>query len=344
MRLALDRRRFVRTSALTIALLVGLDQPSLFANVGYLCPEAERNGALLGHLEFLNEGPVEMDAAFGEELDGRLYTSLRGITDKELITSADRFYLRARASKILLREDSWKISIEGLVASSSPVGIGELRAKSKPLGLHLMECAGNTRAAHFGMISVGEGTGIPISELLAAASVKPSATQILVSGFDRYVGNSATSTPGDLSAGRTVESVPGDRIGQKAAVARPRCAGVPPQLARDFRAARIEHAAMPIRVEKWQAGYSLQYRVFGILWGGTQTVSAIGIRFNPEEEYVRVDSLPTPQSGTWTLWWHQWRPKESGTHTIRLAILDPALPPQRLESGYHARTVEITEV
>jgi len=32
-----------------------------------------------------------------------------------------------------------------------------------------MECAGNTRAARFGMISVGQWTGVPISEILAYA-------------------------------------------------------------------------------------------------------------------------------------------------------------------------------
>src|SRR5882757_5823414 len=37
------------------------------------------NGKLLGQLEFLNEGPVEMDAAFGSELDARIYTSLAGL-------------------------------------------------------------------------------------------------------------------------------------------------------------------------------------------------------------------------------------------------------------------------
>jgi DMSO/TMAO reductase YedYZ molybdopterin-dependent catalytic subunit len=47
----------------------------------------------------------------------------------------------------------------------------------------------HTRAAHFGMISVGDWTGIRISDILTAAKTKSSATQVLISGFDRYVGN-----------------------------------------------------------------------------------------------------------------------------------------------------------
>jgi hypothetical protein len=103
-----------------------------------------------------------------------------------------------------------------------------------------------------------------------------------------------------------------------------------PRLAKDFVAARIEHAAMPIRVEKWRVGGSLSYRVVGLLWGGTQSIGALGIRFNPEGEYVHVETLPTPQTSPWTLWSHQWHPTERGTYTIRLAILEPELHPRRL--------------
>jgi hypothetical protein len=80
------------------------------------------------------------------------------------------------------------------------------------------------------------------------------------------------------------------------------------------------------------------------LWGGTQSIGALGIRFNPEEEYVRVETLPTPQTAPWTVWSHQWHPAERGTYTIRLAILEPELHPLRLEAGYYARSVEIAEV
>src|SRR5882757_6531384 len=86
------------------------------------------------------------------------------------------------------------IPVDGLVTEPLDLKIGQLPSKARPLGLHLLECAGNTRAAHFGMISAGEWAGVPLSEILLEAKQKPSATQVLISGFDRYISRSATST------------------------------------------------------------------------------------------------------------------------------------------------------
>jgi hypothetical protein len=69
-----------------------------------------------------------------------------------------------------------------------------------------------------------------------------------------------------------------------------------PRLAKDFLPARIEHAAMPIRVEKWQANGKLKYRVVGLLWGGSESIQALATRFNPEEEYVPADLLPSQKN------------------------------------------------
>src|SRR5262249_16798192 len=88
----------------------------------------------------------------------------------------------------------------------------------------------------------------------------------------------------------------------------------------------------------------LKYRVVGLLWGGTETVRALGIRFNPEEEYVRVESLPVPQTAPWTLWSTAWTPATRGTYTIRLKVMEPPSQTRRLDSGYYARGVEMEEV
>ena len=37
---------------------------------------------------------------------------------------------------------------------------------SSPAGLHLLECSGNVREAHFGMLSVADWAGAPVSEIL----------------------------------------------------------------------------------------------------------------------------------------------------------------------------------
>lgn len=377
-------------------------------------------GHLVGQVEFAGEGTAQMDSAFGDELDGRLFTSLSGMNEKELVTPEERFYVRTRASKLLLPEAGWKITIGGMVEGGSKerdseasrqdapadsgvkpllqqarhqgaMTIAELRATAKPLGLHLLECAGNTRAAHFGMISVGEWAGVPLGDVLGKVRPAKAATRVLVSGFDRYAERSVTSTPGaswiftfeDLKIataflatelnGKPLSKdhgapvrlvVPGwygctcikwvneitlvddaaEATSQMQEYAgRTHQNGVP-RLAKDFLPARIEHAAMPIRVEQWADGGKVFYRVVGILWGGSRQVERLGIRFNPEEEYVPVEHLPVPQTSPWTLWSHTWRPSERGTYTIRLAVLEPELHPKRLESGYYARSVVIEEI
>lgn len=348
-------------------------------------------GELVGQVEFLNEGRVEMDTAFGSELDGRLFTSLVKLDEKRLVTAEERFYLRTRASKMLPEASSWTVAVDGLTAGKKALTIGELRAMEQPMGLQLMECAGNTRAAHFGMISVGDWSGVPLGELFRKLRPLPEATRVLVSGFDRYEGNSVTSTPGaswiftleelreagaflalgldgkalSRDHGAPVRLVtPGwygctcikwvERItfvddaaeatSQMAEYAGRTHQQGSPQLAKDFAAARIDATAMPIRVEKWRERGRVRYRVAGLLWGGTETVRALGIRFNPEEEFVRVETLRVPQTTPWTLWTHTWTPAAKGVYTIRLKVMEPAVRTRRLDAGYYARSVEIEEV
>jgi len=383
------RRYFVQRSFLSAgALLLGLDHRAL---AKLPRQDSLSQGKFLGQLDFVNEGPVEMDTAFGSELDGRLYTSLSSLDQKELVTKPDRFYVRTRASQILPKPDGWTIDVDGLVTELRKLKIDDLRSSATAQGLHLVECAGNTRAAHFGMISVGDWAGIRISDVLTAAKAKSSATQVLVSGFDRYLGSSVTSTPGaswifkldDLLNSKAFLAtqlgseplskdpgapvrlvVPGwygcccvkwvDRISladdaaestsQMLEYAARTHQNGSPRLAKHFLPARIDHAAMPIRVEKWHLDGKLKYRVVGLLWGGSESIQALAIRFNPEEEYVPVDLLPVPQKTPWTLWSHVWSPATPGTYTIRLAIKNAARQPKRLDSGYYARSVEITEL
>jgi len=118
-----------------------------------------------------------------------------------------------------------------------------------------------------------------------------------------------------------------------------------PKLARDFRPALIQQAAMPIRVEKWLVDGNIKYRVVGILWGGTQPMRVLQIRFNPEEDYVDVDQLnPASSNDPWSFWSHVWTPKTSGTYSIRLRVKEPVIRSIRLDAGFYVRSVEIFEV
>jgi DMSO/TMAO reductase YedYZ molybdopterin-dependent catalytic subunit len=117
-----------------------------------------------------------------------------------------------------------------------------------------------------------------------------------------------------------------------------------PSLARDFRPAAIDLAAMPVRVEKWLVDGHLEYHIVGILWGGTRRVTALQIRFNRDTNYVPIGSLHHQTNATWTLWTHDWRPKVTGNYWIQMRVADSSIPTRRLDAGYYARKVVITEV
>lgn len=348
-------------------------------------------GKQVGVVEFVHEGRVPMDLPLGAELDGRLYTDLSELTPKDEITLTEKFYLRTRASKLLPAAKSWNIRIHGIVAEPSNITLESLKKTVKPMGVHLMECAGNLNFAGFGMISTARWGGVELTSLLENANVKMQASRIMISGFDEYESESASSVPGaswifsqeELHAaraflatemnGQTLSAdhgapvrlvVPGwygcacikwvdsitlvaDNVEatsqMKEYAARTHQSGVP-ALAGEYQPAIIDQAAMPIRVEKWLISGKIKYRVVGIAWGGSQHVEVLQIRFNPEEDYVPVDQFKQLHNDPWTLWSYAWSPSAPGAYTIRLAVKEPQLRTRRLDSGYYARSVEITEV
>lgn len=117
-----------------------------------------------------------------------------------------------------------------------------------------------------------------------------------------------------------------------------------PGLVKDYQPPCIDQAAMPIRVEKWMVAGKLKYRVVGILWGGTQPVSKLQIRFNPDEGFVPVTGFRQTSNDPWTIWTYPWSPKAPGVYSIRLAIGDPSIQARKLNAGYYVRTVNIGEV
>jgi len=178
------------------AICIGLDRILLpIASLGQTL-NSFAGGEMLGIMPFAREGAVPMDTAVGEELDGRLYTDLTSATPEEPITAAGRFYIRTRASSLLREQDLQSILLRGLAGAPLDVRVGDLRAQARPMGTHLMECAGNTREGRFGLISVADWTGIPLAEVLQRIPSIPQGARILVSGFDRYASQSANSTAG----------------------------------------------------------------------------------------------------------------------------------------------------
>lgn len=117
-----------------------------------------------------------------------------------------------------------------------------------------------------------------------------------------------------------------------------------PDLARDYRPATIDQAAMPVRIERWRVGGRLVHRVVGIMWGGSRTTDALTIRFAPTEPFVPVDRCYAQTTNrTWTLFTHAWTPARPGSYAIACAIADRSIPTKRLDAGYYVRTLDVAE-
>jgi DMSO/TMAO reductase YedYZ molybdopterin-dependent catalytic subunit len=155
------------------------------------CRSRPKDAVFAGTLEFSGEGSPPMDAILGSELDGRLYTDLATLKPGSLITPVPEFYIRTRASKLLRENSDWRIHVRG--RRSTSIAAADLIRSAKPIGPKLMECAGNTRGTHFGMISVAQWDGVPVSSLFAEYGISG---RVLISGFDQYASDSRTSTPG----------------------------------------------------------------------------------------------------------------------------------------------------
>jgi DMSO/TMAO reductase YedYZ molybdopterin-dependent catalytic subunit len=386
------RREMLKTSlAAGGATLLGFGDLRLPALGNGARGDAVPEGRYLGLVEYVGEGLIPMETPMGAGLDGRLYTDLSNVTPDHPVTPNEKFYLRTRASELLDDRKPWAIKVTGpLKRPPVEIGMPALRKMSRSAGSHLMECSGNVRFAHFGMLSVADWAGVGVSEILESAKIDKAASRVLISGFDRYPIPSSTSEPGaswiftvdDLNSSKAFFAtemngssltkdhgapvrlvVPGwygctcikwvnevTLVGQDVAVtsqmqefaARTMQQGMP-ELARDYRPAVIEQAAMPVRVEKWLVEGKITYRIHGIAWGGSRPVSGLEIRFNEAEDFIPVADFKQTTNDPWSFWTHPWTPKGPGSYSIQLRVKDNSVPARRLNAGYYVRSVEITE-
>jgi DMSO/TMAO reductase YedYZ molybdopterin-dependent catalytic subunit len=153
-------------------------------------------GKLLGVLDFSGESRVALETPLGDELDGRLYTDLSKLDPARPVIRSEAFYVRTRASHFLEAQKLTEVRISGRSQQNSRLLIRELQASTKAMGVHLMECAGNARSVHFGMISAGEWAGVPLAGILEAVKSQSQDDRVLISGFDEYSSASASSLPG----------------------------------------------------------------------------------------------------------------------------------------------------
>lgn len=388
----LTRREMLRSSLIAGGItLVGFHDIRLPAFCRTATKDALQGGQYLGAIDFVGEAPVPMNAAMGAGLDGRLYTDLSAVGPENPIIPNDKFYVRTRASELLADSKPWLIKVTGLVKQPGKISLADVTKMSKPAGSHLLECSGNARDAHFGMLSVADWAGAPVSEVLDSLPIQKGASHVLISGFDRYPDTSSSSVPGaswiftvdELKSSKAFfatvmngSSLPKDHgapvrlvvpgwygcscikwideiqlLGEDAPTTsqmrefagRTMQQGVPERV-KDYRPALIEQAAMPVRIEKWLVDRKLKYRVHGIAWGGDRPVSGLEIRFNSDEDYVRVDDFKQTTNDPWSFWTHSWTPEKPGIYLIRLRVKDTWVRSRRLDAGYYTRSVEIAEI
>lgn len=353
--------------------------------------DAQNGGSVLGLVPFYGEGRPPMGKPIGTELDGRLFTDLSTLTPENPVTLADNFFIRTRASQLLDTSSPWTIQVNGLIEKPISISAEALVKKARPMGIHLMECSGNTRSAQFGMMSVAAWDGVPLQEILQMAQPRRLGVRVLVSGFDRYQEESMTSEPGaswifspdqlfSSSAflatklnGEPLRSdhgapvrlvVPGwygcvcvkwvnqiDFVADDAPATsqmqeyagRTMQTGIP-SLARDYRPAMVDLAAVPTRIEKRIVGRKIRYYVAGIQWGSLAPSQGMKVRFDPEEKFVPVEIIPTPHGRNWCFWSYPWNPPGIGRFTIRLRPAAEEVAASKLNAGYYDRSVDIADI
>ena len=162
------------------------------------CPDPFGGGRLLGTLPLSGRGAVEhpLGTMLGEGLDARLATDLSTLTPETLLTPSDRFFVRTDTPSDLQTRRLWPIRVGGLVRNALDLTLESLAPLEVPMGVHLMECAGNNNPANFGLMSAASWAGIPLNHVIERAQPRPGATRVLVSGMDAHPGRSRSSLPG----------------------------------------------------------------------------------------------------------------------------------------------------
>jgi DMSO/TMAO reductase YedYZ molybdopterin-dependent catalytic subunit len=184
------RRRFLGASA---AAALGTCLAPSVRRLGAASDGGER---VLGTLPFLDEGAFPLETTIGAGLGERRALDLSTLTPGSLLISQERFFVRTGCPDRLPPTTTWKVRVHGLVERPVEVDLEALKREAAPMGAHLLECAGNSRAAHFGFMSAARWGGVPLERVLARVRRRPRATRVLVSGFDEHEVQDPGSVPG----------------------------------------------------------------------------------------------------------------------------------------------------
>lgn len=125
-----------------------------------------------------------MHALLGTGLDARQFTDLSGLSSETLHTPTERFYIRTAAPSRLPAPSTWRIALGGDERAGRPLAAHDLQSQARPMGVHLLECAGNNDPANFGLLSAASWAGVPMASVLDRLPASPRLTRVRVTGFD----------------------------------------------------------------------------------------------------------------------------------------------------------------
>ena len=148
---------------------------------------------------FVNEGAASV-AKTGTGLDARTRIDLSTLGSERLDVGADAFFVRTERPDRLPQGEPRELRLGGLVERELAIPTSELVALARPMGVHLLECSGNTKDGAFGLISATAWDGVPLSEVLGRITPRSTLPEarVLVGGFDDH---SQASQGGRSTAG-----------------------------------------------------------------------------------------------------------------------------------------------
>lgn len=196
----LARRLGRRTVLRSLPLLPLLSHASLPLNALF-----RQASTRVPFLERVTLSPGEL---VGSGLNGRRVFDLSRLIDDGLRVENEDFFVRTRAPEGVMRAvDDGSVRFDaGAEASGhfrdfggsvTEISARELVERSRSMGLHLIECSGNSSRRGFGLIGVAEWSGVLLTDLFASAFGNTSARMLVrISGNDEHAEESRSSVPG----------------------------------------------------------------------------------------------------------------------------------------------------
>jgi len=133
---------------------------------------------------------------------------------RQPLTPTAQFYVRNHFPTPAVDLRSWRLRLDGAVDRPLQLSRDDLRQLPRVTRRLTMECAGNGRVFLVpkvrgvnwanGAVGTADWTGVPLSEVLTRAGVKPSAVEVVLEGADIGVVNDDPKSPGPIAFARSL--------------------------------------------------------------------------------------------------------------------------------------------